>query len=381
LTKFIKGPVTWKLEKIMKQILPGYTSGCSWEDKEAMLNQYYQEGYRFVVFGDGSGWDKTQSWELKYVDRLIYNYLIDGGHIHHVDPEAFKIRVNTRHKKYKAFAYIDGCKTLVAQVLIDAKVGSGDTDTTLMNTVRMCFVQHFLMQQSGLEYKLWCSGDDFTVFTKTPCDLSALYYKYWAKKNTHLNEAYGLGLCLKFLKTSAIENCDFCSTNVIFEAGKFKMVRLPNRMYPLMHWSVKALAMNKFQLVNYMIDQAQGLEHWCHQMPFYKTYVDAIYHHYGKVKYKLNTKVGKRRIHLSDGPQLTQEEVQKIELGYEYYYKTRLRKSPAKVSDDAVYTYLYKVGGITKLDIANLEETLKRGGVIDLPDQPIEMHGETDVCI
>jgi len=331
-----------------------------------------------VVYGDGSGWDKTQSWELKYVDRLVYNYLINNGMINHIDPEAFSIRINTRHKAYKAYAFIDGTKELIAQVLIDGKVGSGDTDTTLMNTMRMCFVQHFLMKQTGLDYKLWCAGDDFTIFTKVPCDLTQLYYQYWSKKNTNINQEYGLGLCLKYLKTSSIENCDFCSTNIIFEDGEFKMVRLPNRMYPLMHWSTKALAMNKQQLTNYMIDQAISLQDWCHDMPFYKQYVDAIYYHYGKVKYPIENKIGKSKIQLEDGKKLDNKTLFILEQGYEAYFKNTLRKSKKNVRDETVYKYLYNSHGITKLDILNLEETLKRGGTIILPEQPLEQHGNTD---
>jgi hypothetical protein len=370
--KVIMGPVMWGLESLFAEHLPGYTAGKNYQEAEDAIQSYRQEGYEFVLYGDGSGWDRTQSHELKYFDRKVYDYLADNAKINHCDPEIFRSKSTARLRKLIGNVYQDGKIVKICKAEIDATVTSGNPDTTLMNTARMSVILHFIMSQTDLDYKIWSKGDDFIVFLKKCVDLSALFYKYWSPKGKHLNEEHGLGVTLKFLKTGALTDFDFCSTNLIVEPHQVKIVRMANRMYPLTHWSVKALSMSRLEQANYMLDIAKGIDDWALGMPYYGEYAELIRHYYsaygGVVKPQVNvaknymTNLGNTQVKLSIQQMIDKEK------GFHYNYSEKLRRSSTRVSNQSVYDFLFQKHSITKTDIDVHFSNLRRLGQTDLFD-------------
>lgn len=359
--KYVMGPVCWEIERRFEK-LDGYCGGKNWNDLEQKIAELYQLGYRYVTYGDGSGWDRTQSHELKYIDRLIYEYIAGNAQLH-IPVDVFLAKANSRHRKFRGYIFNEGSKELWFEAKVDATVGSGSNDTTLMNTTRMRTVVKFIMEQTGIDYYLLAKGDDFEIFTKVDIDLKPFFYKYWSRKNENLGIKHGLGITLKFLETKPINHYEFCSTRLIQEGDKFKIVRQPDRMYPLNHWSMKALAMSRDQRINYMIDIAESMEKWALGMPYYGHYIDVIYKLYGRTKKKVRTRAGRNKIILQDGTLPIDYDVDK---GHEYYHKQRLRTSNTVVSDEAVYAFLFNQYGLTRNDIDRHIYTIQSLGAVDI---------------
>jgi len=369
--KFVLGPVCWRLEHIFSAGLDGYCGGKNWSEQEALISQMYINGYKYIAAGDASAWDKTQSFELKYVDRKIYSYLIDNDYIKHVDPQIFATKSLSRYREMVGSVREGDRLTNVIKVILDGTVMSGNSDTTLMNTARMILVIKFVLSQQGIEHKLWCKGDDFIIFLKSDVKLDDLFYKYWVKgsvKKEYINKPYGLGIVLKFLKTGPMSDFDFCSTNLIQDKNVFKMVRLPDRLSVIAHHSIKAMSLSKDEQILYMNDIATSLESWCGNMPFYGDYVQLI-----RKQYPLNTvknekivnRVTKSKLQLSDGAVDNEREAR--ELGHDNYHSARLRKSQTKVSDESTYRFLFEKYGMTKTSIKKhfLElERLSNNGIL-----------------
>lgn len=356
--KFVLGPVAWQLESVFCGGVKGWTNAKSWEEQEFLISDYYKRGFHYVAFGDGSSWDRTQSHELKYVDRTIYDYLADNGKIHHVDPEIFRTKATARFRTMNGCVFENGSKKLLWQCKLDATVLSGNADTTLMNTLRMIYVNRFILDQLDIEYELWCKGDDFVIFLKEQIDLLPHYLKFWHSKSApgekgyvNAEVRYGLGIVLKYLKVVPIEYFEFCSTNLIQDGDKFKIVRIPTRMDPLSHWSTKALHMSRDEQAYYMLDIAEGIENWGKDMPFFGEYAKMIRELYKpKSPRKPPSKVQAKTI-LADGERQLDCDAKDAEKGFDYYHSQRLRKSNTTVSEDAVYTFLFRHYGLTKADI------------------------------
>jgi len=375
LDKAITGPVTWNLEALFAKKFKGYCGGKNWEEMELSLTRMWDEGYRYVMFGDGSGWDRTQSHELKYIDRLIYDYVVDNTPIDYVDREVLRTKLNSRYRRVNGKVFENGIAKTLFSCQIDATVTSGNTDTTLMNTIRMATVNRFLMDKTGLDYDLWCKGDDFIIFLKNEVNLKDLYYKYWAKKDEKLNEEHGLGIILKFLKVTPMSDFDFCSTNVIQEGNKFKMVRLPEKMSILSSWSMKATGMSNFELKQYLLDLATGLDKWVGEMPFYSDFRNLFEEVAAKVPIdKKKKKVQKflSKIQLGDKSKHNSAlENQLLEKGHDFYHSHKLRTSQSHVSNQAVYRYFLERYSVTRLEIKNFFEKLRAGrsAYLDLVSQ------------
>lgn len=344
--KYIQGPVTWFLEKHVAD-MPGFPVGKSWEELEQSLTQLYNQGYTHVAYGDGSGWDRTQSHELKYVDRIIYGYLARNKLIKHVDPELFYQRATARYRTLRVPHYTH--PTIRLQATIDATLASGDTDTYILNTLRMIAVNTFILDQLHIEYKLWCKGDDFIIFLKNDIDLAPHYYKYWSKKNENLGINYGLGITLKFMKTGPINEFDFCSTGVIKHNDHFKLTRQPHRFNILSRYSIKAYYYSPHQLVQYYNDLIVGLKSWTNNMPYYHDLIDGLEiqkqkcikhitdHNIKNRCTKTNPKKKKKRFETNYLDDITQDEYEK---GFDYIYSQKLRNSKNTIPDFSVYDYL-----------------------------------------
>lgn len=273
--KLVLGPITWALEDFMANYLEGYCGGKNWDDLEQQLAQFYDEGYTVLVQGDGSGFDRTQSHELKEIDRIIYNAIADK--VHHVPVDIFLTKANSRHRKIRGYTFENG-KRLILKAKVDGTVMSGNPDTTLMNTVRMALYIRFMAHEAGIEAKYLAKGDDFAIFCRSRKDadlLSVQFDKYWSPKNANLNRPYGLGLVLKFLTIGDYTTFDFCSTHLIcdFEHGKFKIVRQWDRIINQGAYSQSMLSMSGYEKHLHIKALCQTMQAWSLDMKFYKDYL------------------------------------------------------------------------------------------------------------
>ena len=392
--KYVCGPIIWALETLFAKDFKGYCGGKNWDELENLFTQYYHEGFTHTFQGDGSAFDSTQTFNLKYVDRLIYNYLIKQNKIKHVDVELFEKAMNAIYKTIELKIMSSSKVTRLGKIGLNGTVFSGDPDTTFGNTLRMSLYIRYTMYLAGYHedhFRLVCKGDDFVVFasylikdvpwenykgfgsTKYKIDkndphyaIKTAFYQVWhpADDKTQLEEHKGLGMVLKFLKVGNYEDIDFCSTHVIHmnkNTGKdtFKIVRQVNRMSPLNHWCCKALGYSKHQMKQYYIDLALSMRSWANDMPLFKDYIYALEEHAKMIKPEGKDKTPKveSRMLFDVNPLIygplrgytNTEKYDKYDNDFVYMYLDRVSKR--KPTDDEVYEFLLEKYNISKLDI------------------------------
>lgn len=350
--KYVLGPVCWALEDIMAKQLPGYCGGQNWNDMELDIMKYYHDGYQILVQGDGSGFDRTQSHELKFVDRYIYTKIANS--VYHIDKEIFKVKSMARYRKLRGNIIMknEGIKRVMTAT-VDATVTSGNPDTTLMNTTRMALYVGFMIKEAGIDAKWKCKGDDFVIFTRNIRDaekLKPIFAKYWAGKNEHLNKPYGLGLVLKFLKIGDFTTFDFCSTHLKcdFINEIFKISRQWDRIIEQGAYSCKMLKMSTYEKSEHVQSMIDCIKAWSGKNDlFINKYITKL----AKIKceflnhplYKIPS--NKFKVHPSKNilpdDNHTKRESDNNELGldYETYYKLKLRQSNNEVSDEAIFDF------------------------------------------
>lgn len=324
--KYVCGPVIWALEHLFGKHFKGYCGGKNWDELETLYEEYYKQGYVHTLQGDGSAFDSTQTYDLKYIDRLIAEHLVKKDKIKHVDPKLFKLAMTARLKQIDLKLMTSKTVKNIGSVTVDGTVFSGDPDTTFGNTLRMAMYIRYTMYLAGYEeneFQLICKGDDFAVFmqkiitqvqwenykgyrrskyTIAQDDLyyaiKTSFYQVWHPADTqYQKDDVGLGMVLKFLNIGDFQDLDFCSTNVIqYQEGqntKFKIIRKPDRMTPLSHWSCDALSYSSVQLKQYYLDLAVSMECWAKNMPFFEDYITAYRFHASQVKLKKGQKLPK----------------------------------------------------------------------------------------
>lgn len=374
--KEIMGPAIWAAEHYASNFIPGYSGHTNWQQLESYYAQWYKDGYRTVIQGDGSGFDGTQHYACKFIDRLIYSKLARDGKIHHVDPNIFQYVAMKRFRNIRPSYFKNGCKMDIGKARIDGTVFSGSPDTTFGNTLRMIMYIRFTLYKGGLEYdrdyKLLVKGDDFVIFSRVTMDYEKLFNKYWvrAAKNPkeYFSSFYGLGQILKFLKIETdYRSIDFCSTNVIQDREVFKIVRQPLRMDPLAHYSTKALHLDNKQLCLYYLALADSVDSWAKNLPFFTAYAEA----YRKIaqqmqiKFKVKPTMTDRRKTLpKDGHQevLVKFKMPKWKrsgFGSDFDYAANLRVSNTVVSEEAVYSYFLDRYQIMKYQIESHRSKIK----------------------
>jgi len=279
--KWIMGPIVIKLEQIFGSKLKGYkynNKGRQLKTNEE-IERYYDECYSRGLTQsqdlDGSRWDTTQYYHMKYLVNKIYNWLANNGKVHHVTPELF-IHVSTaRYRNLVAKYFEDGKTRILAKAKIDSTTFSGSPDTTFTNTVANASVGRYVFDKAGIEseqFEIFTSGDDYGSLTDldTAEKLEPIVKDVWSK----------LGLVLKYYHTGSYETITFCSTNVIQykedDTIKHKIVRQIDRMNPLSHWSMKALHYSPSELKYYYDSLYKGVKNWAHDMPFYGDYAKAF---------------------------------------------------------------------------------------------------------
>lgn len=384
--KYIMGPVCWALEDVAGKFFPGYCGGKSWDDLENLFGQYYAEGFHYVLQGDGSAFDTCQHWELKEIDRLIYQYLADNKLIHHVDNDEFKRLACAKLRELNAKVFTRQGVRVLGTATIRGTVFSGASDTTLMNTLRMALYNIFTLERAGMVYgedfKLLAKGDDFIVFVRSTQwqgeDFPSIYARIWKPKPNHAKTDFkdnkgALGMILKFLNVGDYDTIDFCSTTCIpyDDHTKFKLARKPNRMVPLAHYSRVALKMKKSELKQYLRDQAYALEVSHGRMPFYHDYAVALYAMAKKIKAKPKMfKTGRARLSIpDDGHQkrgYSPYEDQFVDYGHDFIEGMKFRFSThTDITDQEVRDHLLKHFGISAVDIEYHADFLLHGGIYD----------------
>lgn len=371
-SKYVMGPVVWALESIAAEHFPGYCGPLNWQQQEEFYNSCFDQGYQYVVQGDGSAFDLSQANDCKYIDRLIYNYLADNGKIHHVPSEVFKTVATATHRTLKATYVVNGRIKTLGKARVEGTVFSGSSDTTFGNTLRMAIYNMFTMHMAGLKYKedyvLKSKGDDFFVLSRVNLDWNKAYYKYWIPAikdpNNYAYEPKGIGQILKFLVVGDYSSLDFCSTTVCpyicpdTRKQKFKILRKPDRLNHLSHYSRQALSMSNAELKQYYLDLALSFESYAKGLPLYQNYADAYRFYASKIQgaskpYKQG-KPSRKKEH--DGHRLTHSNDPLLKLknsGYNHDFKQALvtRVSSSAVPHEYVYRHLLYRYNITRLDI------------------------------
>ena len=389
--KYIMGPVCWALEDLADRYFPGYCGKKSWDDLESLFEQYYAEGFHYVLQGDGSAFDTCQHYELKLIDRLIYQYLARNHKIWHVNPDDFERLACSEYRELNAKTFGRfGVKNL-GSATIRGTVFSGASDTTLMNTLRMALYNLFTLESLGLkfgrDFKLLAKGDDFIIFSRVPklngCDFESLYLKTWRPKPKHKTTNFddnkgALGMILKFLNVGDFDTIDFCSVTCIPYADhtKFKLARKPNRMVPLAHFSRATLKFEKRPglIKQYLLDQAMALDLSHGSMPFYRDYATAYRHAAAQIQAEPERSAsGRPRIVLDDDGHSKVEVSQHetfaescfYDYGHEFVEGLKCRFSThVDISDDEVYAHLLKHFNITRNDVAYHHDFLLGKNVI-----------------
>jgi hypothetical protein len=272
-TKYIMGPICWRLEEIMSHKFKGYCGGKNLTEMGDQINKYIDQGFTKVVEGDGSAFDNTQDITLKRIDHYLYEQVKHA--VYHVPQDVF-INVATEPYKTMDLIYMNPetkKREKLFQYSILGSVFSGDCDTTLCNTLRMALYNRFVNDKAGLiygqDYIVFSKGDDFTVMYKpyiTDERINAIYYKYFLPANPNPKEAdrrvFGLGQVLKMLDIGGPEIIKFCSLRawVCDKQGHIILTRDPSKFSGLSKYSRKTKCYNNTQKIQYLIDQAEALE-------------------------------------------------------------------------------------------------------------------------
>lgn len=294
--KFVMGPVIWQLEYLFSKKFHGYCGGKTYQEMADYYQNCYEKGFDLSAQGDGSGFDLSQLHECKYIDRLIYNYLVDNNYITHVDSEIFRSVSCRRYRKLMLTALIDGVHKQLGYMTLDATVGSGSPDTTFGNTLRMAMYNRFVLEQilklTKDDYGLLCKGDDFVLLISKYYynQLESAYYKFFLKAEEFdevrdNNKPIKGAQILKFLLIGDYESIDFCSTNVIHRNNTIVVIRKVDRLVSLGHWSVKALQYSKPELALYYKALADCNKAWANNLFFFEGYT-RVYQKYHDVLYK-----------------------------------------------------------------------------------------------
>lgn len=268
-TKVTMGPITWRLEEICKDNLPGYCGNKNLQELTDEVNKILEDGFTKVVEGDGSGFDNTQDVSLKEIDRYLYRRIRDK--VYHVPKEEFDI-VSQQWTKTMIVQYIDkGKKRNLFEYEILGSVFSGDCDTTLCNTIRMALYNIYVNTKAGLkqgkDFIVWSKGDDFTVFYKPYVSnelIRQAYDRYFIRSEdvTGLPQVYGLGQILKFLTIGGADTISFCSLRSIYTSvaeDKIILVRDFRKFENLACYSRKIKTLQGKQKVAYLLQQATAL--------------------------------------------------------------------------------------------------------------------------
>lgn len=246
--KLVMGPVVYALEQYFKKF-KGYCGGANWTDMAEIYDDWYEKDYQ-IIQCDVSGMDRSVTMELKeIIFHTIYDHV--APHIHHVEPETWKVHSTPRMTKMISNMYSEGKLNRYGTASILGTVFSGSCDTTFMNTVTTVVLNRFVAETklSCVNYDLKCKGDDSVVGLPRTYDKQTIV-KAYATTYYFANQIkseyamfygrHGSGLCLKYLQISNdTSDIDFCSTNVFRckQCKKHRVTRRLDRFVELTPWS------------------------------------------------------------------------------------------------------------------------------------------------
>lgn len=287
--KYAMGPICWQLEEICATKLHGYCGGKNLTEMAQDIMKYLSQGFTKVVEGDGSAFDNSQDVLLKGLDRYIYNRIKDK--VYHVPKEEFELISNLHYKTMDVKYVQDGKKHTYMTYKVLGTVFSGDSDTTLANTIRMAMYNRFANEQFGLRYGIdyivFSKGDDFSVLYKesVPNDLiDQIYDTYFLSKpsNEHkiLDTRVGkLGQICKFLEKGAANSFKFCSLRSWFtdplDPTRVTLTRNPAKLYTISQYAIKTKTMSNLKKAKYLIQQAVDYEMNYPGITIFETMADA----------------------------------------------------------------------------------------------------------
>lgn len=388
LVKYIMGPVCWALEEFADRFFPGYCGKKNWNDLEDFMKTAYEDGFTTVLQGDGSGFDLSQSYQMRRIDRIIYSKI--ASRIHHVNVDDFikasHAQIRLIQAKQMLGNRVKDPENVgtgnIGDALVVGTVFSGASDTTLMNTIRMALYNHYTLQVKGglkldVDYKLLAKGDDFMVFVKNPNLPYKQYYDAcWMPKDKKPLETqykpYGIGQILKFLLVGDYSTIDFCSTTVVQDGTDFKIFRRPDRMDPLLHYSRQAVRMTPGQLKQYYQDLAYALRDSAGDAPFYSEYAQALDFAASQINAQPQLlKTGRQKLHLDDDhhlkvhdPNFKLEEMY-YDYGHDFVQGLIFRHSTHKVSSVAVLEHFAKYFNFGQIEIDLMRDFLCTGRLYD----------------
>jgi hypothetical protein len=375
IVKYIMGPVCWALEAMFTKLFPGYCGNKSGEDLEDWLAETYAAGFVTSLQGDGSGFDLSQHQECKFIDNYIYNLISEK--VHHVNKDHFLYIANMSVRQLNASIFINKSRRTPFSARIRGTVFSGSSDTTLMNTIRMALYNHFTLHEAGLtlyDYKLLAKGDDFMFFINNNHHLAKIkqsYARLWSPKPKDpkaLDQNYnrkGLGQIIKFLKIGDFTELDFCSNAVIpYKQNNqtlFRVLRRPERMIELTHYSRKALQYEPGQMKAYFTMLKVMMEKTSGDIPFYRNYLNAFAYWESQIKAPpVTIKLGpprkqcpiddtKQHSNTYKHPSLYLDFVKKFAVyGTDFLYSVYNRMSSHTIPEEYVYSFLLEKYGLTK---------------------------------
>lgn len=381
--KYVMGPVVWQLEHIFK-CFHGYCGPKTYEELASYYAQCQKLGYDNVAQGDGTSFDLCQTWEAKYIDRLIYNYIADNGLVTHVDNETFRSVSCRRYRDLKLSMFIDGKTQYLGKITLDGTVGSGAPDTTFGNTLRMSMYNRFVFEEIlGLtknDYGLLTKGDDFVaMYSGSLVGVEEAYYKFFLSpsefnEETDDRKEIKSGQILKFLNIGDYESIDFCSTAVINRGGHMVVVRKVDRIVSYGHYSIKALHYDKYDLYLYYLATADCIKAWSGDIPLYSDYAK-IYELYAKriaSDNEFNLVTLSKRKALINTPKLMLPVNEKFRdddshnyfFGRDHWYAMKERVQSVKIPHNLVWDFLLDKYGLCKATVELHIDKLKIGSVL-----------------
>jgi hypothetical protein len=371
--KWIMGPVIYALEKAFEthngykiptydNDLKGTGTAKTWAEQEKTYKLFHDKGLTNCIDIDGSAWDSTITWHMKYLLNKIYEYLVDNDKIHHVCPELFKKISTQRFRNLIVKTYINKRTLILLRLVIDSTTFSGSMDTTFGNTLINASVAYTVRKYLNLRWSQMPSanaGDDHSSF------VSDQTLQDYPIVDTIKLVWSGLGLVPKHILIGDFSSITFCSTNVIpFQIDNethFKIVRQVNKLFPLSHYSIKAMNLSAGQMKTYYNEMAIGNEFWDNNMPFYSLYSKA----YRQMASRIDAaplpiaNVGKPKQRFGN---------YKVTPNTDYETTIKMqRKSPLQPSDHVVYNFLLNKYKITKEHLQDLEDNLLKNPIINNP--------------
>lgn len=351
-TKYIMGPICWKLEELFQDHFNGYCGGKNLDEMGDMINKYIDQGFTKVVEGDGSAFDNTQDVTLKEIDRYIYRRVKDK--VYHVPQKDF-VHESQKLTKTMDITILDPLtkqkKTLFTYTILGS-VFSGDADTTLCNTIRMALYNRYVNERAGFkygtDYVVFSKGDDFTVMYKNHIPnkkIEQAYYRYFLKSNPDPSQpddrVYGLGQVLKFLDIGGPEIIKFCSLRAWYkDEAHIYLTRDPKKFLKESKYSRKTKTMTPYQRYQYLLDQAdalhkqyRGIVYFEEMAKIYEQHAEIIKQHIGKDFNKLKQQYDNRQLKTEAKQERNSRKTIQFDYLYAKYYNTQGRKTFIKIQE------------------------------------------------